>query len=426
MLTEMPHYLPDNTQKLHLGINRLKNIPSEHFHRLSDLKILYLNSNDISDIQPNAFASLSNLLILKLSRNKISDISRNAFRNLFQLERLFLDNNRLQTIHPLAFRGFVMLKLLDLSNNRLKHLEPKHFITLIFSDVFEYSSIQYLDISNNQLETFTSQSFAGLNYLKELYIQGNPLECSCQMTWFRTWVYEQLSLKNTEIVKCRSTKSTSRSYERSLKCPVCNFPESLKGQRIDHLDMRNFTCAAPLVDIFSLKHRRLESNIKKSNTHYDWVDDYQLVKGILKDRKAKKIFIQISNANSMTRHSFILACNVTGFPVVDVLYDNEPQELSANLGFTTVQLQQMEFTGRYELTLACDILSSGLLLGDSQPVTIPQKFNTRFGNLEDLETEGFFGELINLENQEIPSPLNSFDSNGMVSTNYKSLVSSIL
>ena len=87
---------------------------------------------------------------------------------LSSLEYLYLDENPLQTIEAGAFNGLSSLTDLDLSGLPLQTIEAGAFNGL--------SSLTDLELYNTQLSTLTRNVFVGLSSLGDLELDGNPLQ----------------------------------------------------------------------------------------------------------------------------------------------------------------------------------------------------------------------------------------------------------
>lgn len=125
--------------------------------------------------------------MLKLSYNKLKVISRETLMGLRSLSRLHLDHNRLEFIHPNAFHGLTSLRILQLEGNQLQQLHPATFSTFSILGHFPMSTLKQLHLSDNLLTTLSQRMLAGMPYLENLFLHGNPWTCDCHMKWFKEW-----------------------------------------------------------------------------------------------------------------------------------------------------------------------------------------------------------------------------------------------
>lgn len=124
-------------------------------------------------IKKNAFRGLQDLLSLHLDNNEIDVLEPGAFLGLLELKALSLQNNKLRTLEHGVFGGLVQLNLLNLNSNLLKSLKPKmfegaHMLTTIL-------------VKDNLLENIEASVIGGLNESVQLYVNRNPLVCSCAL-----------------------------------------------------------------------------------------------------------------------------------------------------------------------------------------------------------------------------------------------------
>nr|XP_023664467.1 extracellular matrix protein 2-like [Paramormyrops kingsleyae] len=181
---------------------------------ITDLSIkkLYLAENKIRNIPPRGLAGLPNLEWLDLSKNKLDDssVTPDLFRNLTKLKRLNLDGNNLTKIPflppsleelkindnkisiltPYSFKGLSKLLTLDLEDNNLRdgNVSPLAFRPLqklIYLRLEENklrtvpsglpSSLQELNLSENQVEVIDERVFNKTVHLKVLDLSHNHI-----------------------------------------------------------------------------------------------------------------------------------------------------------------------------------------------------------------------------------------------------------
>ena len=227
------HNLRD-IQRLDLGQNQLKSIPSELFVINQDKETLvYINLsyNAITKLSPSHFQLQKNLIQLDLSHNELDTIPKGTFSHLKRLAIIFLNNNKLNYIEEGSFpENMNHLRHIDLSNNKLKG--PPAFLfysgftlktaflqmNMIDFDglcqAFDYLLISKLSLplirkrykkvlnlsSNNishlNLQEMTHQQaakFKTILYNFELDLTDNPLYCDCKT--FELFAYLRARLK---------------------------------------------------------------------------------------------------------------------------------------------------------------------------------------------------------------------------------------
>jgi Leucine-rich repeat (LRR) protein len=116
---------------------------------------------------------LQDLLSLHLDNNEIEVLEPGAFFGLSKLKALSLQNNKLRTLEHGVFGGLDQLNLLNLNRNLLKSLKPKmfegaHVLTTIL-------------VEDNLIENIETSVLGGLKKQVQLYVNRNPLVCSCAL-----------------------------------------------------------------------------------------------------------------------------------------------------------------------------------------------------------------------------------------------------
>ncbi|KAF5275593.1 hypothetical protein FQA39_LY06705 [Lamprigera yunnana] len=192
---------------LYLDNNEIETIENHVINSMPSLKIVKLNKNRLKDVPDFAFHNLPVLEIMELQENRLKSIKSNAFSNIPHLLMLNLSSNDLTNLEETGLKRLRSLELLDLSNNRLGHISSENFeemewlvelrldnnnICFVHGEPFNgMPRLRVLSLKNNKMTTFSERSVQKLRgNLAILDINGNPLVCSCQILWFRTWLQE--------------------------------------------------------------------------------------------------------------------------------------------------------------------------------------------------------------------------------------------
>ena len=236
----------------------IQNFPSNICQYRQTLTFLDLSLNQISGtLSSSLIQCLVNLQNLTLTGNLISALTQDAFDNTTSLVSIDLSNNKITQIPTLLFyKKGDKIKNLNLRNNLLTSLDPWYFYL---------SSIQTIDLSFNQISTFTNnlnwnlfgQSFltqgratiymdlrynnlksfddsilllydlcAQINivfYMQLLYnlqLEQNQFNCSCQNS------YNLLSFVQQSIA------SQQLDPSQTIFNAKCAFPDQYKGRSI--------------------------------------------------------------------------------------------------------------------------------------------------------------------------------------------------
>ncbi|XP_064487538.1 uncharacterized protein LOC135399730 [Ornithodoros turicata] len=196
-------------QKIVLAGNKIREI-SNAFTALARLLVLNLNRNRIESIADMTFETNRNLKDLHLYGNRIEWLGKDAFRGLDNLATLVLDGNRLKSLNG-SLSYMPELRHLFLDNNRLTRIGERDFVNaphlrniraksnsiIDVRGAFKHlESLQSVVLEENSLRQLHRASFPdSIAKDAKVYLQGNPLQCDCQLTWLLPIVHRS-SLKN--------------------------------------------------------------------------------------------------------------------------------------------------------------------------------------------------------------------------------------
>ncbi|KAG8232838.1 hypothetical protein J437_LFUL010946 [Ladona fulva] len=166
-LTDLPQ-LPPSLQTLSASHNLLERFPSQAIAPLKMLSWLYLRGNHIdslpdSPLDPNIRHRLDKL---DLGENFLRSLPSPMFNGSVVVRDLNLDGNHLRTIPAQAFRGTNAGRIY-LSLNRLESLDERAFLGL-------GHTLEFLDMEGNRL-TAVPKALGHLRRLKFLYLPGNRI-----------------------------------------------------------------------------------------------------------------------------------------------------------------------------------------------------------------------------------------------------------
>ncbi|XP_027925539.1 receptor-like protein 15 isoform X2 [Vigna unguiculata] len=171
--TDLPHL-----QFLYLSNNQLEGAPdineNNTFKWPTNLQELHLEYNRLSNKSLSSLNGLPHLQYLDLSFNQLQgspDISENdTFKWPTNLQELHLEYNSMSNKSLSSLSDLPHLQFLDLSNNQLES-------TLDISGLSTLTSLAYLDLSYNNIHILAShQGSKSLNRLHVLNLDGNTID----------------------------------------------------------------------------------------------------------------------------------------------------------------------------------------------------------------------------------------------------------
>ncbi len=171
-----------NLNNLNLNSNQFANEQLDHLSSLSKLSILKLENNNLSSLQN--LQNLSQLQQLYLDDNCIEDIS--FLQESTQLECLSVNNNSIVSIEALGEMS--QLRILYLDNNQISELKAianltklerlsanGNQITQIDDFIYNLRNLEYLSLSNNQIQADRVRPLIKLRHLTELHLDNNQI-----------------------------------------------------------------------------------------------------------------------------------------------------------------------------------------------------------------------------------------------------------
>ncbi|XP_076343621.1 uncharacterized protein LOC143243824 [Tachypleus tridentatus] len=194
---------------LDLGNNNLESV-GDSLHPLANLTHLSLSNNYLDVLLENSFRNPTALQVLDLSGNRVTAVDL-SLRHLSNLRKLNLTRNRLVTLKHVELKWLRRLRVLDLSHNELTVLklsgQDLGMLTVlklagnrIKSFSFNLNSLTELDISFNDLRTFSSRDLGNKLGLRVLNLEGNPWTCNGHLTdTFRELTNRQVSIRGIPV-----------------------------------------------------------------------------------------------------------------------------------------------------------------------------------------------------------------------------------
>jgi hypothetical protein len=207
----------------------LRTIEVGAFNGLTKLTKLYIVGNEISEIIPGTFENMISLEHLDLSNNRLERLDIDVFSGLVNIFRIDVENNKLQYVHPDTFLGLPNIQHVYLYNNSILQIPTdRPFInSLSLSQLYisncnissvsvetfaNVISLEWLSLSLNNLRTVDINILRALPKLSTIYLEGNPLQCDCQLQEVWRWCEK------------RNIQAGYRGKE-----PKCDTPSEVEG-----------------------------------------------------------------------------------------------------------------------------------------------------------------------------------------------------
>ncbi|CAG9853693.1 unnamed protein product [Phyllotreta striolata] len=217
-------------REIKLSKNYVQILEADTFNHLRHLKAIYLDDNEISLVESNFIKMLPSLKSIHLNRNQIEQLPSYAFNTLLSLQNVELQENKLRFIDPQAFHLVPQLLTLNLTHNEiyniedvgLKSIKSLELLDVSFNKITKLRSnlddlewlvelrlqnnlicevdegvfgnvprLKVLNLKNNKLLSFPEVAVDRLREnTAQLQVTGNPLDCSCDMLWLKSWLRE--------------------------------------------------------------------------------------------------------------------------------------------------------------------------------------------------------------------------------------------
>jgi Leucine-rich repeat (LRR) protein len=225
--------------RLQLNGNSITNITKGLFNKLDSLQILDLSGNIINSVEAGSFDDNQKLRAVRLDSNNLTKME-GLFSNLANLMWLNVSSNAIinfdYVLLPTSLRWLdishnlivelgnyfdlnteLALAELDVSFNKLAQLGPHNIPdsieTLLVNDNYISQIVPYtffkktqlikVDLTVNNLKQIDRNALrlsTDVTRLPDFFLTGNPIECDCEMVWFKS-INSGSTLQNYPLVK---------------------------------------------------------------------------------------------------------------------------------------------------------------------------------------------------------------------------------
>uniref|UniRef100_A0A1I8JRK8 LRRCT domain-containing protein n=1 Tax=Macrostomum lignano TaxID=282301 RepID=A0A1I8JRK8_9PLAT len=204
----------------------------------SNFEDLYVNCKNSralvnQTLSRDMLSQFSRLKLITIVRCDLTRIEPDAFEGLYILEKFDASDNNLELLPPALF-GQRTLSILKLSENPRLRLDPRVFRGLT-SSVW---GLRELTLSENEIQLVPRDAQVLIANLTILYLDGNPIECTCANRWLRESV---------------DWAKLSPSVSRISKLPTCKSPFSLMDIELTKVEPSKFLCPPPRISGVDLR-----------------------------------------------------------------------------------------------------------------------------------------------------------------------------
>ncbi|XP_062298757.1 toll-like receptor 13 [Scomber scombrus] len=211
-----------NLRKFVLYNNRLhfKSYESP-FINLNSLEYVELNyqgpgGRGIGSIGPHFFKGQRNLTSLAIGHSIMVDFHRDTFAPLVNLKYLYIAGVLMKTtnlstvLSPLKKLWKLTLYRADLDTLPVDLLPPDN-------------SLEVLKVQSNHLRTVDKMMLDALPRLRVLDITENPLTCTCDNAWFKTWAVKNVHTQVSYLYDLQCDNDRRSSYLWQFDDKACSY-----------------------------------------------------------------------------------------------------------------------------------------------------------------------------------------------------------
>lgn len=213
---------------LYLTRGNIKVIEQHVFDNLSGLQRLLLSRNELNWLPRDLFHRLTNLQILNLAHNKLTTIHRSMFRDLHHLVYLDVSYNYLRVLPHGLLKHNINLSYFLASNNLIDTVEQKSIYTRSDFGVIEETAVTIqesrhyqnifphkVNLTNNNISSL--KNLSNLQFVPELYLINNPIDCDCHAIWAWNWTREFNNGNDQQAITCRTPNHIVNQTMTSLR-----------------------------------------------------------------------------------------------------------------------------------------------------------------------------------------------------------------
>lgn len=184
-------------EDLKITAGALQTIKAHAFVHVRGIKRLDLSENKISQIEPDAFNEIGHSLqSLKISHGfagSMSTLPAEAMRHLTSLQELDISNNQLKTMTDTCFHFLKDLRILEMHDNRLEQVLKGTFQ----GDI--HTNLAVIKLGFNHIKLISQHTFVDLEALQRLQLDDNRIEHIERRAFMNLDRLRQLSLRGNKL-----------------------------------------------------------------------------------------------------------------------------------------------------------------------------------------------------------------------------------
>lgn len=258
--------------------NQLTAIPYEELSPLRQLRVLDLSNNVIKSVQPQRDIKgyKMSLDTLKLDYNALTVLLPHSFINFDVLNTTSLDGNPIYSVREDAFRN-AKIRSLSLRDCGIVELSPAAFTGL-------ETTLQYLDLSQNNLTLFTTVTLQKLDALRHLNLKENKvnsLNSPFDYQYATSYNNFQYKLNYLDMSGASSVEMTLQDVRRMRSLHYLSVgkligqslqPEDFIEFGVELEELKIIGSTVTRIDANAFQHVRTIKSLDLSDNNLDYID----------------------------------------------------------------------------------------------------------------------------------------------------------
>ena len=348
--------------------NLLDQIDTGSFAQLEILEEVDLSHNMITTIKNGAFDRIPHLKRLHLQGNELVNYKGDIYTGMgndTELEYLDLSDNEINYLYPESFSFHPYLKWVNFARNRLPFF-PTQFIKGL-------NYLQYLNLEQNQISSLEDDDFANMPRMRTLKLARNAIGPISETAFQNSSQLQYIDLSHNNISELKSDVfvgivrlQLDASHNNLTKIPSDIF-DKRKVFRLESIDLsHNYFTQIP-VDVLQNQYFSLET-LKISHNKIQVIpSDANILVNVKEMDLSFNPLSKDSIANVLNEPKTVRSLNMAGTGIDKVPVLETPFLLSLNLSYNKIKYLNDDILSKAQLMESLDVshnqlpnLSSGL------------------------------------------------------------------